>query len=134
MNKNDYEAGQQLPFDIDNVLEVETHLGDDRCARCHYKDPSKCGKHYEFCGADKILKLKPIGGEAIDISRTKYNVEYKGITLDVYDVLKAFDVRCPALQHLIKKALKAGGRGHKDLTTDLDDIIASAIRAKELAK
>jgi len=53
--------------------------------------------------------------------------------VDVYDVLKAFDVRCPALQHLIKKALCAGLRGHKNASQDLDDIIASALRAKELS-
>lgn len=52
--------------------------------------------------------------------------------VDVYDVLKAFNVTCPALQHLIKKALNAGNRGHKDLETDLQDIIDSAIRAKAL--
>lgn len=57
-----------------------------------------------------------------------------GVYVDVYDVLKAFGVNCPALQHLIKKALAAGNRGHKDLMTDLDDIIDSALRAKELAK
>lgn len=52
--------------------------------------------------------------------------------VDVYDVLKAFDVKCPALQHLIKKALCAGLRGHKDLSTDLQDIIDSSLRAKKL--
>ena len=51
---------------------------------------------------------------------------------DVYDVLKAFEVTNPALQHLIKKALKVGNRGHKDIETDLQDIIDSAVRAKEL--
>ena len=56
-----------------------------------------------------------------------------GVYVDVYDVLKAFGVKCPALQHLIKKALAAGNRGHKDLMTDLDDIVVSALRAKELA-
>lgn len=59
-------------------------------------------------------------------------VRLDGLFIDVYDVLKAFNVTCPALQHLIKKALNAGNRGHKDLETDLQDIIDSAIRAKEL--
>jgi len=54
--------------------------------------------------------------------------------VDVYDVLKAFNVTCPALQHLIKKALCAGLRGHKDTQTDLQDIADSAARAIELAK
>jgi hypothetical protein len=63
----------------------------------------------------------------------KYLREIKsGVMVDVYDVLTAWDVRNPALQHLIKKALQAGNRGHKDLETDMQDIIDSAIRAKEL--
>jgi|GEM_PF-1676093 len=52
--------------------------------------------------------------------------------VDVYDVLKAFEVTNPAMQHLIKKALCVGIRGHKDASEDLQDIIDSAIRAKEL--
>ena len=52
--------------------------------------------------------------------------------VDVYDVLKAFNVTCPALQHLIKKALCVGIRGHKDTSTDLNDILESAKRAVEL--
>jgi hypothetical protein len=54
--------------------------------------------------------------------------------VDVYDVLKAFEVTNPALQHLIKKALCVGIRGHKDASEDLQDIIDSAVRAKELEK
>jgi hypothetical protein len=62
----------------------------------------------------------------------KYSVQINGESADVYDVLKAFNVVNPALQHLIKKALKVGNRGHKDADTDYQDIIDSAIRAKEL--
>lgn len=63
----------------------------------------------------------------------KYLHEIKpGIFVDVYDVLMAWNVTNPALQHLIKKALQAGGRGHKSREQDLQDIIDSAIRAKEL--
>ena len=63
----------------------------------------------------------------------KYLHEIKpGIFIDVYDVLMAWSVTNPALQHLIKKALQAGERGHKSREQDLQDIIDSAIRAKEL--
>lgn len=65
---------------------------------------------------------------------SKYHREIKGAKLDVYDILKAWNVSCPALQHLIKKALQAGNRGHKDLQTDLQDIIDSAVRAKQLSE
>lgn len=63
----------------------------------------------------------------------KYLHEIKpGVFADVYDVLMAWNVTNPALQHLIKKALQAGERGHKSREQDLQDIIDSAIRAKEL--
>lgn len=65
----------------------------------------------------------------------KYMREIKpGVFVDVYDVLKAFRVTCPALQHLIKKALAVGERGHKTEHEDLDDIVDSALRAQELAQ
>ena len=64
--------------------------------------------------------------------KNKYNRQCKGVTIDVYDVLKAFEVTDPALQHLIKKALCAGLRGHKNKEQDLIDILDSANRALEL--
>lgn len=65
--------------------------------------------------------------------RSKYHREIKpGVWVDVYDVLSAWGVSNPALSHLVKKALQPGQRGHKDRATDLDDIVKSAIRAKEL--
>lgn len=67
------------------------------------------------------------------VKYNKYLHEIKpGIFVDVYDVLMAWNVTNPALQHLIKKALQAGERGHKSREQDLQDIIDSAIRAKEL--
>lgn len=72
--------------------------------------------------------------EKIDqAARIKYHREIKpGVWVDVYDVLNAWGVSNPALQHLIKKALQPGQREHKDRATDLEDIVKSAIRAKEL--
>jgi hypothetical protein len=65
--------------------------------------------------------------------RTHYHVEIAlDVWVDVYDVLLAWGVTNPAYQHLIKKALKPGNRGHKDLMTDAQDIIDSAIRGKQL--
>ena len=66
------------------------------------------------------------------ITPSKYTKQIHGVSVDVYDVLMAWEVVNPALQHLIKKALQCGNRGHKDKQQDLQDIIDSAIRAKEL--
>lgn len=56
------------------------------------------------------------------------------VTVDVYRVLDAFGVTDPALQHLAKKALCAGLRGHKDREQDLRDIIISAEKALDFHK
>jgi len=63
---------------------------------------------------------------------TKYQVNIKGSPCDVYDVLKAFDVRNPAIQHAIKKLLMPGKRGHKDKLQDLLEAKQSIVRAINL--
>ena len=63
---------------------------------------------------------------------TKYQRRIKGIVVDVYDIGDAYGVTNQALSHLLKKVLCTGKRGHKDIETDLQDIIDSAVRAKEL--
>lgn len=68
------------------------------------------------------------------VKENKYLRECKGVKIDVYDVIKAFNVTCPALQHLIKKSLCTGLRGHKTQEQDLQDILDSAKRAVELNK
>ena len=94
----------------------------------------------EGCGDVVIAYREPITDEQ-DLNEcicapeadNKYLHEIKpGVFVDVYDVLMAWNVTNPALQHLIKKALQAGERGHKSREQDLQDIIDSAIRAKEL--
>ena len=52
--------------------------------------------------------------------------------IDVYAVLRLFEVTDPCLQHIVKKALCAGKRGHKDMMEDLQNIVDTAIRAVEL--
>jgi len=54
------------------------------------------------------------------------------VDVDVYRVLDAFQVKDPAIQHLVKKALAAGERGHKDLIQDYKDIVHSANSALDL--
>jgi hypothetical protein len=51
---------------------------------------------------------------------------------DVYDVLEAFGVKCPARQHAIKKLLCAGLRGAKSELADLVESRVSIDRALEL--
>lgn len=66
------------------------------------------------------------------MSNNKYMRNLKGVQVDVYDVLKAFDVTCPAMQHAAKKVLCAGIRGHKDALKDKREAIQSIERSIEL--
>jgi len=84
-------------------------------------------------GESPFDDLMPVEYEDVKKATNKYQREIKpSVFVDVYDVLKAWNVTNPALQHLIKKALQPGNRGHKTLEQDIDDIIASAKRAKGL--
>jgi hypothetical protein len=56
-----------------------------------------------------------------------------GVLVDVYDVLVAFGVTCPATAHAIKKLLCAGQRGAKGLQQDLIEVRPALERAIELA-
>ena len=69
----------------------------------------------------------------------KYHRTIKGVTegsavVDVYCVLEAFAVTCPARQHAIKKLLCAGLRGKGDSVQDLTEAMESVARAITLEK
>lgn len=64
--------------------------------------------------------------------KNKYKVNIKGVEADVYDILQAYEITNPAIQHAVKKILKAGQRGYKDKSQDYDEAIQSIERAKEL--
>lgn len=64
-------------------------------------------------------------------NRTMINTHGSTMTVDVYDVLRAFDIRDPALQHALKKLLCMGLRGHKDAGTDLTEAIESLEKLRE---
>lgn len=64
--------------------------------------------------------------------KNKYTRQVKGADIDIYDVLRAWDVTCPAIQHAVKKLLAPGQRGHKDRITDLREALASVQRGIEM--
>ena len=73
-----------------------------------------------------------------EFSGKKYEREIHSISgvhsvvVDVYCVLEAFKVECPAVQHAIKKLLCAGLRGKGDVTQDLNEAIDALTRAVQL--
>ena len=53
--------------------------------------------------------------------------------IDVYRVLKLFNVTDPCIQHAVKKLLVAGGRGAgKDIERDLREAVDSLNRALQM--
>lgn len=66
------------------------------------------------------------------MTTNKYQRVIHNSYVDVYDILVAFDVRCPAIQHAIKKLLMPGQRGGKSKLQDLNEAHLSINRAIEL--
>ncbi len=54
------------------------------------------------------------------------------IEADVYEVLAAFGVVCPARQHAIKKLLLAGYRSTKSQSDDLREAAQAIERARQM--
>ena len=80
-------------------------------------------------GAKYLRTIYPAGEVEVDPKR-----ESIGLQIDVYSVLEAFNVTCPAAAHCIKKLLCAGERGKGDRLTDLIGAEAALSRAIELEK
>lgn len=60
--------------------------------------------------------------------------EHKKAEIDIYSIIEAYAVTCPARAHALKKLLMAGQRGSKDAITDLEEAILALHRAIELQK
>jgi hypothetical protein len=72
------------------------------------------------------------------MSESKHSHYYKEVKhldyIDVYRVCDLFNVTDPCLQHALKKLLVAGGRGHKNIDRDVQDVIDSCLRWQEMRK
>lgn len=82
-----------------------------------------------------IMSFMILVSEKSMSSGNKYHRTIKHLKngkVDVYSVLDAFGVKCPARQHAIKKLLCAGIRGKGDETQDLTEARDAIDRAIEL--
>lgn len=52
--------------------------------------------------------------------------------VDIYRLIEVIGITCPVAQHVFKKAAVTGERGHKDLTTDWQNIADSAKRKLQM--
>ena len=92
----------------------------------------------EFEACDISGRVSTVNRDIERVTANKYEREisdrYGNVChVDVYDVLKAYDVTCSATQHAVKKLLCTGIRGHKDGVTDLIEAKDSITRAIELS-
>ena len=55
-------------------------------------------------------------------------------TLDIYRVISIFGVTDPCFQHALKKLLCTGDRGYKDTEQDVQDVIDTLERWKQMRK
>ena len=111
VNHHDYEPRPKEWPSEQRIDIVGTNGGDG----AHYNAPER---------TTSDLNAKPV---------SKYHRTIKGVQVDLYDVLVAYGVTCPALAHGIKKAMLPGQRHAKTFEQDIDEAIASLRRAKELA-
>lgn len=98
---------------------------------------------YADDGSDRPLFKSIVGDEVfytplLEIEKiedtNKYARTIHEVEVDVYDVLVAWNVTCPATQHAIKKLLMPGKRGSKDKLQDLEEAGQAIERAIELNK
>jgi len=123
-------TGGEQPVDDEVVVDIVMRVGSLEEQTAGVVDWANDGGNSDVIGYRVLYDIAPSYRKPAETG--KYTRIIKSETVDVYDVLQAFYVTNPALQHLIKKALCVGIRGHKTAEQDYQDIIDSAIRAKEI--
>lgn len=112
-------------FKVDRNKEGEPELFvNEAFVNKNYVQDIKAPRPNKYMRKIKSFESHDINGSPIEID----------VWVDVYDVIKAFNVTSGPMQHALKKVLCAGERGHKDLLEDLNDIIASVEREIEMVK
>lgn len=74
------------------------------------------------------------GGPKVAQPKSRYHRTIKGVTIDLYDIAKAYGIEDHAQFHAMKKIIMAGNRGYKSREQDLAEAEQSIQRARELAK
>lgn len=98
-----------------------------------YKDDATTLPLFKSIVGDEELYISLLEIEKIE-NTNKYTRTIHGVEVDVYDILVAWNVTCPATQHAIKKLLMPGQRGNKDKLQDLEEAGQAIKRAIKLNK
>lgn len=81
--------------------------------------PKDTGKHYRHSIKVKVTQA--------DVDRG-----YVEVQLDPFRIARVYRMSCQAMFTMLKKVLRAGTGGHKDLRKDLDDIENAIIRKRQM--
>jgi len=126
------EIGDKIKRDDNGIYPVDDkELTCEEVLSAHIPDENTgLRKRAQEATMDKGEKYrKVITGKTIN---TGAITRYESVIVDVYDVLVAFKVTDPAVQHAVKKLLAMGQRGHKDKMTDLKEAHWQLERAMQL--
>jgi hypothetical protein len=104
-------------------------VADQTVARIQFVDGRRDVMHINYL----------VGAEPHDVAASqlvpKHSHYFKSCpfeSIDIYRVLSLFAVADPCLQHAVKKLLVAGGRGHKDISKDVQEAIDTLERWKAM--
>lgn len=121
------------PYGSCTVYNIEGKAKHTWIDEAHFKLAEDLWESRKLGCDEKYVEVAEGSKEAVDeaLGIKKHNHYFKDCPydkVDVYRILDIFDVTDPCLQHLVKKGLCAGKRGHKDFRKDLQDIIDTAQR------
>jgi hypothetical protein len=87
----------------------------------------------EFNRLDEALRQIELRKEDKRNADAHYQFSYKGHKIDPYRIFRIYNIAAPEQQHAIKKLLRAG-KSVKTLDQDIDEVILTLQRWKEILK
>jgi hypothetical protein len=87
----------------------------------------------EFNRHDEALRQIELRKEDKQKADAHYQFSYKGHKIDPYRIFRIYNIVAPEQQHAIKKLLRAG-KSVKTLDQDIDEVILTLQRWKEILK
>lgn len=134
-----------MEIDLNDYIEVPEKAGFS-CDGCYFKADTESGclnpmdRTGELvCGITRTIFVKKeqvVADKRNVISKPKHSHYFKNVShlewVDAYRVADLFGVTDPCIQHALKKLLVTGNRGYKDVATDVQDVIDTLGRWKEM--
>lgn len=123
MKAGDWISDSTVPMNLRTKEELEKIIKD-----------FQCGHQGFLYMPNKTTIDKHSGSKYMRQIRSCLPTQDATLTVDVYCVIKAFGITCPAQQHALKKILCPGDRGKGSVVKDLTECIDALHRAIELAQ